>query len=284
MSTENKNTRWERWRNKFRFVILNDDTFEEYFTVRLSPLNIFVSVILFVAFTVSLTALIIAYTPLRELVPGQTSSSMRREALSLSAKADSLEAVLKHNEQYLFAVQQILQGKPVEEAVEGVEERADSASSVAFTEPSTTDSALRQWVEQEELFSVGEGQNNLDIPLLFAPLNGVLSGNYDGATAHYGVDITASKNTPIKACLEGTVIFADWSSETGHVIIIQHDNNILSAYKHNSALLKSIGDPVKTGEAIAIIGNSGENTTGPHLHFELWYGGAPVNPENYINF
>jgi len=112
----------------------------------------------------------------------------------------------------------------------------------------------------------------------------MLTSSFNQGNGHYAVDIAAPKNTPIKSCYEGTVIYSDWSSENGHTILIQHESNLISAYKHNSAILKSVGDFVRSGEAIAIIGNSGENSTGPHLHFELWFDGYAINPEEYIKF
>ena len=122
------------------------------------------------------------------------------------------------------------------------------------------------------------------IPQLISPLEGIITSEFDKATDHFAVDIASASNTPVKTCYEGTVIFADWTSETGNIIIVQHENNLLSAYKHNSALLKEVGEFVRSGEAIAIIGNSGENSTGPHLHFELWFEGAPIDPQNFIKF
>jgi murein DD-endopeptidase MepM/ murein hydrolase activator NlpD len=117
-----------------------------------------------------------------------------------------------------------------------------------------------------------------------APVKGLLTSKFDKGVQHYGVDITAKKNTPVKSCLAGTVIFAEWTTETGYVMIIQHTRELISVYKHCSALLKKPGDYIQTGQAVAIIGNSGETSTGPHLHFELWHQGNPVNPESYISF
>lgn len=278
-----KTTRVQRWRNKFRFVILNDDTFEELLTLRLSPLNIFSFSVLSIAVTIALTTTLIAFTPLKELIPGYASSKLRREAIDLALKTDSLELALEYNQNYLKSIQRILQGEVIDTVLQELENDTSIGNDpITLSEPSAQDSAFREWVEEENAFTLSNRVPNLDIPQLFSPLEGVVTSSFDKSTGHYAVDIAAAKNTPVKSCYEGTIIFADWTSETGHIIIIQHENNLLSAYKHNSALLKEVGEFVRSGEAIAIIGNSGENSTGPHLHFELWFEGAAINPEDFI--
>lgn len=278
-----KTTRVQRWRNKFRFVILNDDTFEEILTLRLSPLNIFTFSVLSIATTIALTTTLIAFTPLKELIPGYASSKLRREAIDLALKTDSLELALEYNQNYLNSIQRILQGEVIDTVLQELQNDTSVGNEpITLSEPSAQDSAFREWVEEENAFTLSNRVPNLDIPQLFSPLDGVVTSSFDKSTGHFAVDIAAAKNTPIKSCYEGTVIFADWTSETGHIIIIQHENNLLSAYKHNSALLKEVGEFVRSGEAIAIIGNSGENSTGPHLHFELWFEGAAINPEDFI--
>lgn len=278
-----KSTRVQRWRNKFRFVILNDDTFEEMLTMRLSPMNIFVFSVLTIFFTIAITTVLIAFTPLKELIPGYASSRLRRDAIELALKTDSLQAELQRNERYLTGVQRILQGEVIDSVIQEITtDDTTSITAVSLSNPSSEDSAFREWVEEENAFTLSQQSPELGIPQLIAPLDGILTSGFDRTTGHFAVDIAAAANTPIKSCYEGTIVFADWTSETGHIILVQHENNLLSAYKHNSALLKEVGDFVRSGEAIAIIGNSGENSTGPHLHFELWYEGAPINPENFI--
>lgn len=282
-SDKQKTTRVQRWRNKFRFVILNDDTFEEMLTMRLSPMNIFVFSVLTIFFTIAITTVLIAFTPLKELIPGYASSQLRRDAIELALKTDSLQAELQRNERYLTGVQRILQGEVIDSVVEDITtDDTNAVNVISLSNPSSEDSAFREWVEEENAFTLSQQAPELGIPQLIAPLDGILTSSFDKTTGHFAVDIAAAANTPVKSCYEGTVVFADWTSETGHIIIVQHENNLLSAYKHNSALLKEVGDFVRSGEAIAIIGNSGENSTGPHLHFELWFEGAPINPENFI--
>lgn len=283
MAKRSKNQkRVQRWRNKFRFVILNDDTFEEVLTVKLSPLNIFTGSVFAILFTIAVTTLVIAYTPLKEMIPGYTSSKLRRESINLALKADSLETSVRLNKQYINGIQRILNGEVIDSVLIDLQEGEDSLDAVILSSPSAQDSAFRQWVEEENEFTLDQNAPELDIPQLMAPVDGLVTSSFESSKGHYAVDIAAPKNSPVKSCYEGTVVYADWSSETGHVIIVQHERNLLSAYKHNSALLKTVGDYVRSGEAIAIIGNSGENSTGPHLHFELWYDGYAINPEEYI--
>ena len=286
MAKESKNeTRVQRWRNKFRFVILNDDTFEEIITLKLSPLNIFVFSVIAIISTIALTTTVIAFTSLKELIPGYASSKLRREAIELALTSDSLQVALERNERYINGVKRILEGEVIDTVLKEIENQdTNSNVSLALSNPSTQDSAFREWVEQENAFTLNQSGADLGIPQLISPLEGIITSSFDKVAQHYAIDIAAAANTPIKTCFEGTVIFADWTSETGNIIIVQHENNLISAYKHNSALLKEVGEFVRSGEAIAIIGNSGENSTGPHLHFELWYEGAPIDPQGFIKF
>ena len=286
MAKDSKNeTRVQRWRNKFRFVILNDDTFEELLTLKLSPLNIFVFSVVTIVSTIALTTTVIAFTPLKELIPGYASSKLRRDAIELALTTDSLTAAIDRNERYIQGVQRILQGEVIDTVLQELEtDTSSNNAEIVLSDPSAQDSAFREWVEEENAFTLNQGGAELGIPQLISPIEGIITGGFDKATNHFAVDIAAASNTPVKTCYEGTVIFADWTSETGNIIIVQHENNLLSAYKHNSALLKEVGEFVRSGEAIAIIGNSGENSTGPHLHFELWFEGAPIDPQNFIKF
>jgi murein DD-endopeptidase MepM/ murein hydrolase activator NlpD len=286
MAKDSKNeTRVQRWRNKFRFVILNDDTFEELLTLKLSPLNIFVFSVVTIVSTIALTTTVIAFTPLKELIPGYASSKLRREAIELALTTDSLTAAIDRNERYIQGVQRILQGEIIDTVLQELEtDTSSNNAEIVLSDPSSQDSAFREWVEEENAFTLNQGGAELGIPQLISPIEGIITSGFDKATNHFAVDIAAASNTPVKTCYEGTVIFADWTSETGNIIIVQHENNLLSAYKHNSALLKEVGEFVRSGEAIAIIGNSGENSTGPHLHFELWFEGAPIDPQNFIKF
>lgn len=274
----------KRLRNKYRLVILNDETFEEKVSLKLSRLNVFLVVTIASIILVGGTIFLIAFTPLREYIPGYASTELRRKAVELNWKTDSLEYQLALNERYFENIRNIINGNPIDPVIHT---SSDSAKVTGELNPeiSSADSSLRVMVEEEERFNITNSPDESLVNFSFmAPVKGLLTGTFDKSLKHYGVDVTAKKNTPIKASLGGSVVFSEWTSESGYVIIIQHTKELLSVYKHNSALLKRVGDYVQTGEAIAIIGNSGENSTGPHLHFELWHRGNPVNPQNYISF
>ena len=154
---------------------------------------------------------------------------------------------------------------------------------------SREESLLREEVEEQQkfslsLFDLSEKPKNLSDLYFYAPVKGMITSRFDAGIKHYGIDLVPTDNLWVNAALDGTVLFADYTAETGYVIQILHSNELVSIYKHNQELLKKAGDIVRAGEVIAIAGNSGEMTTGPHLHFELWYKGKPINPEDYIIF
>lgn len=278
---------FKKLKNKYRLVILNDASFEERFSYRLSPLNLVTLLISFAVFIIILVSLIIIFTPLRESIPGYTDVSLREDLTKMVLKTDSLENELRQNNIYLMNIRGILNGEPPlpEGSLEELDEEVEITGDPSVK--SKEDSLLRDYVEREDSYSlINSGTNNeSSVKLyLFAPLKGTITDYFDASKKHFGVDIVAPKNEAIKATLDGTVIFAEWTVETGYVIQLQHANNFTSIYKHNSVLLKNIGDVVKAGEAIAVIGNSGELTSGPHLHFELWKDGKALNPMDYVNF
>ncbi|MGX1928062.1 M23 family metallopeptidase [Flagellimonas sp. 2504JD4-2] len=273
--------------HKYRLVILNESTFEEKISFKLSRLNVFVTGTLFIIVLIGLTTLIIAFTPLREYIPGYSSTRLKRQATELTYKTDSLVTVLNYTNRYLDNVRLVLRGD-----IENNEVNRDSLFEKYKLDPSTVDLTpirqdllLREEVELEDKYNLFERDAENVGTLLFSPVNGTLSQRYDPENKHYAVDVVAPKDTPVKSIADGIVLFSEWTAETGYVIIIEHqDNNLTSVYKHNGSLSKAQGDLVKAGEIVASIGNTGELTTGPHLHFELWRKGKPVNPLNYIDF
>ncbi len=276
----------QKLRNKYRLVILNDDTFEEKLSLKLSRLNVFFLVGFLIVFLITSTTLLIALTPIREYIPGYSSTDLRRRALDLTITTDSLERQLVYNKRYLLNIKNIIEGKaPINFSDTTI---ADSVVEVQLNRPlSEEDSALRSMVEEEEQFNINPAvETELSRAGLsfFNPVKGLVINGFNPRENHLGVDIVAKKDEVIKAVQDGIVIFSEWTSETGYVMIIQHQGEFISAYKHNSSLLKEQGEVVRAGEPIAIIGNSGELTTGPHLHFELWYDTNPVDPESYIAF
>lgn len=283
----------KKLKNKYRLVILNDATFEEKFSYRLSPLNIVTLIMTFAVFLMGSVAVIIIFTPLREYIPGYTDVSLRQDLTNIVLRSDSLEHRLEQNNLYLANLQSILRGEEphTEDLLLQDSSRIESLKVDEIGNPTIKakeDTLLREYVEREDSYSLNEStnkNNNSEAKLYyFTPLKGTVTNPFNAAEKHYGVDIVAPKNEAIKAALEGTVIFADWTVETGYVIQLQHRNNITSIYKHNSVLLKEVGQRVKAGEAIAIIGNTGKLSSGPHLHFELWKEGKAINPMQFINF
>ncbi len=272
--------------NTYRLVILNEDTFEERLSFKLNRLNVFVLVALSGIILTGLTILLIAFTPLREYIPGYSSTALKKQAVALNFKTDSLQRVIALNEKYYQSIKKVLKGE-----VETVEFNRDSIISAAKIEvsqsgldPIKEDSILRVRVDKEDKYNLFETATSKASFVLFPPVNGTISDDYDVEGKHYAVDIVVSKDTPIKATADGTVIFAEWTAETGFVVLIEHSKGLISVYKHNASITKSQGDLVKRGEVIATAGNTGELTTGPHLHFELWSDGYPVNPTNFIDF
>lgn len=281
---KNKKSYWDRWRFKYKLVILNSESFEERFSLILSRLNVFLIIGAITAFLIIGTGLLIAFSPLKGYLPGYTSVSMKRQVIKLNHLSDSLSYELALNKKYLNNIRNIINGESVGEEiiVDDVEE--PSFSDVSFIK-NTEDSLLRVQVEEEERYNLFKrDEDNSTLPLFFKPIRGVVIDSIDHQKAHYGIDIVAKENEVVKATLDGTVIMSSWTSETGNVIAIQHSNDFISVYKHNSVLLKKEGVSVRAGEAIAIIGNSGKWSSGPHLHFELWQKGTCIDPQLYINF
>ena len=272
--------------HKYRLVILNESTFEEKISFKLSRLNVFVTGSLFIIGLIGLTILLIAFTPLREYIPGYSSTKLKRQATELTYKTDSLVTVLNYTNKYLDNIRMVLKGD-----IENNEINRDSLFEQFKIDPSTVDltpikedSLLRAEVALEDKYNLFERDVDNRNLVLFSPVSGTLSQTYDAEKKHYAVDVVAPKDTPVKAVADGTVIFAEWTAATGYVIIVEHKDGLLSVYKHNGSLNKDQGDIIKAGEVVASVGNTGELTTGPHLHFELWSNGSPVNPLDYIDF
>lgn len=273
---------------KYRVVIMNEDTLEEKASMRLNRLNIFVVGSLFAILMVVTTTLIIIYTPIRQYILGFSEADMRQHIVNLAFKSDSLENSLRKNDLYFASIQKVLRGDiqpdninrdsiPLDNTRQNLE-----ALNLA---PKEEELRLRQEVAEEEKYSTFDPASAGKAELLFfSPISGTTTAEFAPEKKHYGVDISAPEGTAIKSIADGTVLFAEWSAQTGFVIIIKHINEFISVYKHNASLTKRQGDFVRSGEVIATVGNTGEYSTGTHLHFELWNNGYPVNPFNYINF
>ncbi|MCD6018745.1 MAG: metalloendopeptidase-like rane protein [Bacteroidetes bacterium] len=289
---EIKNSRWKiftnQLRNKYRLVILNDDSFAEKFSLRLSPLGL---IILLGSVTIVMTTLVIslvAFTPLREYIPGYGNVNDRKDIIRLTAKADSLENTLSSRDWYISNLLNVFSGK-----TEGKPPKPprDTTGKYANTDikPSEQDQKLRTDIETNQLASTSNKVsankiNALSNFFFFTPLKGIITTSYSLKEEHFGVDIVAKENEMVKATLDGTVIFSGFTAEDGYVLQLQHNNNLTSVYKHNSMVSKKTGDYVKAGDPIGVVGNTGETSKGHHLHFELWYNGFAINPQDYVVF
>ncbi len=285
-----KNEKKKRnWRDKYRFTVINDTTFEEVWKLILTKYNAFLMIGFLIIFISVLTSMLIAFTNLREFIPGYPDFKMRKNILLSAIRLDSLDRELALRDKYFANLSSIIAGNlPSRPSV-----RQDSTKNYRNIQFSTSseESALRARVESEErnnLISApakSDGLGGLASLHFFPPVKGIVSGKFDTRTRHFGTDIVTKPRAVVSAALDGTVIFTGWTMETGFVIEVQHQNNIISVYKHNESILKETGDIVRAGEAISVVGSSGEMyTSGPHLHFEIWYKGTALDPEKHILF
>lgn len=290
-----KRDKWyHKLRNKYKLVILNDETYEEKLSFKLSRLNVFVATGTLAVLLIIITTIIIAFTPLREYIPGYTDVSLYEQLYAIEKLTDSLHNDARQKSLYLENLKLVLSGKDTTIKTPLKVDTANTYQNISG-QPSEADSEFREEFESQLVYGTSDpvkstGRNHQgnrsDISsfTFFTPLRGIVTNKFNPTAKHYGVDIVSVQNEAIKATLDGVVIFTGWTIETGYTISIQHENDLVSVYKHNSALLKDQGSFVKAGDAIAIIGSTGEYTTGPHLHFELWYNGVPVNPTDFIKF
>lgn len=269
--------------SKYRLVILNDDTFEEKVSFNLTRLNVFVFAGFSVIALIVLTTVLIAFTPLREYIPGYSSTTLKKKAYVLTHKTDSLTTALEINKKQLLSIRKVLTGEVYD--TDSIQETTP-IETIHFEAVPTSqeDSLLRSNVEREDKYNLLETDANHENFVLFPPIKGNISQGFQQDIKHYAVDVVVGEGTPVKSVADGRVIFAEWTVETGYVIIVDHGNQLLSVYKHNSVINKSQGDFVKTGEVISFSGATGELSTGPHLHFELWSKGYPLDPTNFIDF
>ena len=276
-----------KWRDRFRFAIFNDTSYEEVWRIRLSRTNALLAAALLLLLILGINTSLIAFTNLREFIPGYPDVAMRRNILMNAILLDSLERELDIRDKYFRDLNDVISGRqPMSQVV-----RRDSTrdySNITFNR-SSEDSVFRSQVEQEEKYSLASGTKtsargtSLANIHFFPPVKGIVSSNFDQRTRHYAIDIVTQPKAVVSSTLDGTVIMTGWTMETGFVMMIQHSNNIVSVYKHNARLLKEMGDRVWAGEAVSIVGDSGElYTSGPHLHFELWHNGEPLDPAQYI--
>lgn len=274
----------EKLTYNYRLVVLNENTLEERLSFRLNRLNVYVIGGIFAIVLILLTSLLIAFTPIKEYIPGYSSTKLKKRARFLVYKVDSLEQSLSINEAYIKNVKNVLTGNVDTEQVSKKSSTKKITTENVNLKASELDLVFRQDVEEKDRFSLFDQVTKKTEMVFFTPIKGKITDSYNPKTKHFAIDIAVTKGTPVKSVANGTVIFSGFTADTGHVIIIKHKQGFLSAYKHNATLFKEQGDLVKSGEVIANAGSTGKLTTGPHLHFELWSEGYPVNPTDFIDF
>lgn len=274
----------KKLKSRFRLTVLNEKTFEEQFSYSLTPLNLIVMLGGFITFFGVLFYLLIAFTPIKRLLPGYTDANFNVEILDTRLKVDSLLEVTRQKDRYVNDLKIILSGGTLSNLEDTVKREVQQAD-LTYNQ-TEVEAELRQKVSEQDRYNLTIDENNNAQKrgfLLFNPVNGTVTNAFNPKAGHFGVDLAAPKEDPVKAVLDGTVILSTFTSEDGNVIQIQHANNMISVYKHNSAILKKTGSHVKAGESIAFIGDSGDHSEGPHLHFELWENGIAVNPQEYLS-
>ena len=295
--TKQSESRFKNWlktlQQKRRIVVLDEESFEEKRNFTTSKFSLFI-LFLFSIIVFSLGGfLLISYTSLKTLISGFPSPTDQKELIdnhiAIDQKLNDLIVKTEKEEQYINNIQKILRGdSPNSRDTIFREFKPRKANSENVL--SVSEKTIREKVNKREKYDIdiipGGALKKDVLPeiLLFPPIIGELTNAMNISSGHFGVDIIAPKNEAVVAILKGTIVYQNWSPTDGHVVHIQHKNNLLSIYKHNSEVLKKIGEYVDAGEPISIVGNSGEHSTGPHLHFELWHNGYPINPEKFINF
>ena len=273
--------------SKFRFALIDDNSHKHLFVVRFTKFSFTITILSVLTLLCAIIFSIVAFTPVKTFIPGYPDAHSKRAAIQNAIKVDSLENIIFRWELYSENLRRVVEGQEPLKIDSLISSRQkNGVSDKDLADLALKDSLLRQQVREEEQFDISErDKRNLPIDglLFFTPLKGVISQSYD-PTIHPYVDITAPAGSVVKATLDGTVIYDGWSDEDGYTIHIQHDGDIVSIYKHNEKLLKKTGDKVSAGMPVALVGNTGELSTGDHLHFELWHKGETVDPTKYISF
>jgi murein DD-endopeptidase MepM/ murein hydrolase activator NlpD len=282
----NFQTFWHQIRFKYRLSFINEGTLEEVWSFRMSQLSAFIVLFAFALLLIAFTAFIIITTPIRNYLPGYLDVEVRKEIMMNALRADSLERIIEVQSLYLDNVTSILTGTMPLDSIRDIDSLALINANYEISRSTEEENFVKTFEEEEKynLTSLNPNRPPSNAVFFYKPVNGVISSHYEPEILHYGVDLVAAPKESVLATLEGTVVFTGYDPQYGNIIQIQHKNGFISIYKHNELLLKKMGDQVVAGEAIALIGNTGQLSTGTHLHFELWFKGNPVNPEEYIAF
>ena len=284
MESSKKNNIKKRESKNYRLVIQEEKTYKEKFKLKLSRTNVFLTGTFFSLIIVSITTSIIFFTPVREYIPGYDTTKMRIQAINNLERLDSLINQLSINENYLQAVFQTINGEDYKNIYTNESQRISVDLSDLDMSLRVEDSILRKVVEREDKFNVIESETQTLNLEMSPPVRGIIIESFDVSIKHYGVDIVLKEQTPIKAVADGIVLLSEWTIDSGHTVIVYHKDQLTSVYKHNYLSKVKTGDYVKQGQVVALSGNTGELTSGPHLHFELWDSNGPINPEDFIIF
>lgn len=286
MSEKNKEAKKQPDR-KYLFAIMDDDTHDFRFIIRGTKLAAIFAVAGSLALICIITFCLVAFTPLKRIMPGYPSYSTQREAVENAAMVDSLENRMRIMTLQLTNIRRIIAGEeplPLDSLLSknGVESTEITAEAMDHH----ADSILREKIDSIEKYNLrpSGAEPRLEGLIFFPPVKGVVTEKYNPAKGHPFIDIAVQNNSAVCAVLDGTVIAAYWTDDTGYNIQIQHNNDLISIYKHNTRLLKKVGEKVSAGTTISLAGDAGSISTGSHLHFELWHKGEPIDPSLYINF
>jgi len=271
---------------QYKVVVSNENTFEERLSFKTSKLGVFLTSLLYTAALIGATICLVFFTPLKEYVPGYSSLELLKSTTEQGFKLDSIIKATELNNQYYNSIIRVLTGE-----LDTIAFNRDSIINEINAEilsselsPSKEDSLLRKYIDEEDKFNLTSNQLLIENAILFQPVQGEITQNFNKKEDHFAIDIAVDEGTPIKAISDGRVLFSDWTVQTGYVIIIDHGDMLISVYKHNSSLVKKQNETVNAGEIIALSGNHGTLTTGPHLHFEVWKNGTPIDPMHLFNF
>ena len=282
-SSKKKSTRKKDSKN-YRLVIQEEKTYKEKFKLKLSRTNVFLTGTFISLIIVSITTSVIFFTPVREYIPGYDTTKMRIQAINNLERLDSLINQLSINENYLEAVFQTINGEDYKNIYTNESQRISVDLSELDMSLRVEDSILRKVVEREDKFNVIESETQTLNLEMSPPVRGIIIESFDVSIKHYGIDIVLKEQTPVKAVADGIVLLSEWTIDSGHTVIVYHKDQLTSVYKHNYLSKVKTGDYVKQGQVVALSGNTGELTSGPHLHFELWDSNGPINPEDFIIF
>lgn len=274
---------WKNFRFKYKLTITNENTLEEIVDLHVSKLNGLSVLLTILAILFLIASCIVAFTPLRNYLPGYVNSEVRSQIVRNALRVDSLQQVLDRQNLYILNIQDIFSGKVRMDSVRTMDSLLTTRQDTLMERTKREEEFRRQY-EENEKYNLTSIASRPDVSglILYRPTRGMISDHFDVEKKHFGTDIAANSNESILATMDGTIVLSSYTTETGYLIIMQHSQDLISVYKHCGSLLRKEGERVKGGEAIALVGNTGTLSTGPHLHFELWYKGRPVDSEKYI--